>query len=186
MQEESWLKVSVLEEVLLEEYNRSKRIERAIMDEQKQLPKGSIQIKHIADHDYHYLMYREGNKVVSRYLKPDEISIIAAGIQKRKKNKETLKELGRSIKQIQKTLGKDYMSEQERIESRKQINYYVVCINEFARRYSATPREAFLYLDKYKGIDFLQENYDIEHTLSLEDAIDDLEIVCSNNGGSKV
>lgn len=75
------------------------------------------------------------------------------------------------------------MSEKEKIESRKQINYYVVCVNEFARKYSSTPREAFLYLDKYKGIDFLQENYDIEHTLSLEEAIEDLETICSNNGG---
>lgn len=66
---------------------------------------------------------------------------------------------------------------------RKQINYAVACVNEFARRKSLHPRTAFLYLYDYKGIDFLKENYDIEHTLSLDDAIDDLDIICKNNGG---
>ena len=67
---------------------------------------------------------------------------------------------------------------------RKQINYSVVCINEFAKRKSITVSEAFHYLSKYKGIAFLEENYEIEHTLSLEDALDDLEVICKNNGGT--
>lgn len=66
---------------------------------------------------------------------------------------------------------------------RKQINYTVVCVNEFARKNRLHPRVAFLYLYDHKGIDFLEENYEIEHTLSLEDAIEDLEIICKNNGG---
>lgn len=66
---------------------------------------------------------------------------------------------------------------------RKQIDYTVVCVNEFAKKKSIHPRVAFLYLYNHKGIDFLEEDYDIEHTLSLEDVIEDLEIVCKNNGG---
>ena len=66
---------------------------------------------------------------------------------------------------------------------RKQINYTVVCVNEFARSKALHPRTAFLYLYNHKGIDFLKENYDIEHTLSLDDAIEDLDIICKNNGG---
>ena len=66
---------------------------------------------------------------------------------------------------------------------RKQINYTVVCVNEFAKKKSLHPKIAFLYLYNHKGIEFLKENYDIEHTLSLEDAIDDLDIICKKNGG---
>ena len=66
---------------------------------------------------------------------------------------------------------------------KKQINYTVVCVNEFARKKSLHPRTAFLYLYNYKGMDFLAENYEIEHTLSIEDAVEDLEIICKNNGG---
>lgn len=46
-----------------------------------------------------------------------------------------------------------------------------------------TEQEAFRYLYANKGIEFLTENYDIEHTLSLQDAVNDLSIVCRNNGG---
>jgi len=66
---------------------------------------------------------------------------------------------------------------------RKQINYTVACVNEFARKKSIDPQKAFFYLLKYKGIDFIREHYEIEHTLSLDDTIEDLEIICQNNGG---
>lgn len=67
---------------------------------------------------------------------------------------------------------------------RKQIDYTVACVSEFAKRKSIHPQKAFFYLDKYKGIHFLKENYEIEHTLSMEEAMDDLEIICKNNGGN--
>jgi len=66
---------------------------------------------------------------------------------------------------------------------KKKINYTVVCIAEFADRFDIAVKDAFNYLYKYQGIAFLKEHYDIEHTLSIDDAIDDLIIVCSNNGG---
>ena len=66
---------------------------------------------------------------------------------------------------------------------RKQIDYTVVCVNEFAKKKALHPRAAFLYLYEHKGIQFLKENYEIEHTLSIDDAIQDLEIICKNNGG---
>ncbi|MBR2674793.1 MAG: DUF3791 domain-containing protein [Mogibacterium sp.] len=32
-------------------------------------------------------------------------------------------------------------------------------------------------------MEFIKENYDIEHTLSWDDAIQDMQIICANNGG---
>ncbi len=69
-------------------------------------------------------------------------------------------------------------------ELKSKINYTVVCVNEFADKFNITSKEAFEYLYKYKGIEFIKEFYDIEHTLSLDDAVDDLTIICRNNGGS--
>lgn len=66
---------------------------------------------------------------------------------------------------------------------RKMIDYIVVCINEFASDKELSQQEAFRYLYANKGIEFLTENYEIEHTLSLKDAVYDLSIVCQNNGG---
>ena len=63
------------------------------------------------------------------------------------------------------------------------INYIVICINEFAKQCKITSKEAYLYLRDYKGIEFLKENYEAEHTVGLDDAIDDLKQVCIKNGG---
>ncbi|MCM1188735.1 MAG: DUF3791 domain-containing protein [bacterium] len=46
-----------------------------------------------------------------------------------------------------------------------------------------TIKEAFCFLFEYKAIEFLKENYDIEHTLSLDDALNDMLIICKKNGG---
>lgn len=67
---------------------------------------------------------------------------------------------------------------------KKKINYTVACINEFANRLNITSKEAFDYLYENAGITFLKENYDIEHTLSFDDAVDDLMLICRKNGGS--
>lgn len=68
-------------------------------------------------------------------------------------------------------------------EDRKKINYTVVCVSEFARRHNLKMKEAFRFLFQYKAIEFLKENYDIEHTLSLDDALDDMLTICERNGG---
>ncbi|MBD5538276.1 MAG: DUF3791 domain-containing protein [Lachnospiraceae bacterium] len=68
-------------------------------------------------------------------------------------------------------------------EERKQINYAVACVSEFAHRHNLTMKEAFRFLFEYRAIEFLKENYDIEHTLSLDDALDDMRRICEKNGG---
>jgi hypothetical protein len=67
-------------------------------------------------------------------------------------------------------------------EEKKRINYMVVCVNEFANKFQISPKEAFSYLYDHKGIEFIKENYDIEHTLSFDDAIEDLTLICRKNG----
>lgn len=68
-------------------------------------------------------------------------------------------------------------------EERKQINYTVACVSEFARKHGLNAKEAFRFLFQYRAIEFLKENYDIEHTLSLDDALDDMLMICERNGG---
>ena len=73
-------------------------------------------------------------------------------------------------------------------EEQKKIDYMVVCINEFADRCSVNYKQAFNYLNEYKSVKFLLENYKIEHTLSIDDAIDDaiedMAIKARKNGGN--
>jgi hypothetical protein len=63
------------------------------------------------------------------------------------------------------------------------LDYIVVCISEFASRYQTGLKEAYIYLNRYKGLEFLKEFYDVEHTLSFDDTIDDLTAICRKNGG---
>ncbi len=66
----------------------------------------------------------------------------------------------------------------------KRISYTIACISEFAKRYQIPDKEAFIFLEKYKAIEFLKDCYEAEHTLSFDDAVDDMGRVCLNNGGN--
>jgi len=63
------------------------------------------------------------------------------------------------------------------------INYIVICINDFAERYIMDSREAYRFLAQFGGIEFLKQHYEIEHTLSLDETMEDLETICRRNGG---
>ena len=53
-------------------------------------------------------------------------------------------------------------------DTKNKIEFMVVCISEFARRYKLTLQQAFRYLNNWKGLAFLEEFYDVEHLLSIE------------------
>jgi hypothetical protein len=65
----------------------------------------------------------------------------------------------------------------------KKINYLVMCVSEFAEKFGINEKQAYKYLSQYGGIAFLTEHYEIEHTISLNDAVDDLTLICRKNGG---
>lgn len=65
---------------------------------------------------------------------------------------------------------------------RNLLNYIVVCISEFAATHGMHMRDAYIYLKEHKGIDFLKEFYDVEHTLSFDDVMEDLASICRKNG----
>lgn len=64
------------------------------------------------------------------------------------------------------------------------LDYIVICISEFASKHKMHMRDAYIYLSRNKGIEFLKEFYDVEHTLSFDDVLDDLVAICRKNGGT--
>ena len=68
-------------------------------------------------------------------------------------------------------------------ENRKQINYTVALVSEFAARYRLSKKQAFQFLYEYKAIEFIKEHYDVEHTLSFDEAVEDCARICRSNGG---
>lgn len=63
------------------------------------------------------------------------------------------------------------------------IEYIVICISEFAKKHKLTLPQSFNYLKRWKGIDFLDKGYEVEHLFSIEDAVDDLTDYCKRQGG---
>lgn len=66
------------------------------------------------------------------------------------------------------------------------IPYINACIRAFARRFSLSVRSAFQYLYRFDGIAFLDEYYSSEHLQSIDDAVDDLVVLCHKNGGQQL
>lgn len=64
------------------------------------------------------------------------------------------------------------------------ISWLVCCIGAFAQRFAISNSDSYKYLNHYKGLDFLMRNYDIEHTFSIDDAVDDITRICHRNGGN--
>lgn len=68
--------------------------------------------------------------------------------------------------------------------NKKLAEFMVMSVNDFAREKNISVKEAFFYLYQNKGIDYLQDFYDIEHTLSKEDTMEALNSICRQNGGN--
>ena len=54
-------------------------------------------------------------------------------------------------------------------EIQNKAEYIVIFISEFSRRYGLSAVQAYRYQNRYKAIDFLDEQYNVAHTQSFED-----------------
>lgn len=71
----------------------------------------------------------------------------------------------------------------EKKEIFDRIEYVVSCVGAFAQKYDISNAQAYAYLRRYTGIDFLLDCYAAEHTLSIDDAVADLQVICRREGG---
>ena len=63
------------------------------------------------------------------------------------------------------------------------IEYVVACVGAFAQQFNLSNSQAYAYLRRFSGIDFLLDCYAAEHTLSIENAVSDLQQICKQKGG---
>ena len=70
------------------------------------------------------------------------------------------------------------------MSDRYQIPFINACIRKFAKRVGLPVRNIFLYLDRFKGLEFLLDFYPTLHLQSIDDTVDDLIIMCKKNGGA--
>ena len=69
------------------------------------------------------------------------------------------------------------------MESKKEIYYFIMILNLVAKKFSISIYDVYEYLNAYKGMEFLSEFYDVEHTLNTDDVVEDVLAICNKNGG---
>lgn len=64
------------------------------------------------------------------------------------------------------------------------IEYIIAVINGFSKRYGLSEKQAYLYIRAHKGVSFIEENYNIIHTLDFNEAIESVALYCRRTGGT--
>lgn len=64
------------------------------------------------------------------------------------------------------------------------VEYIIALVNEFARAHKLSDSQAYRYLERFKGIDFIDKNYGIAHTQSFKDVVEDITEFCRRQGGA--
>lgn len=67
--------------------------------------------------------------------------------------------------------------------NKDKLDWTMVFIYEFGKRFGLTVKQSFNYLSRFKGIDFIDKHYDYAHTQSFESMIDDIATLCRRMGG---
>ena len=70
-------------------------------------------------------------------------------------------------------------------EMQNKIGFMAFIINKFACAYKMNRQQAYLYLKKYGGLEFLNEHWWALHTDNSFWAVRDMYEVCYENGGLK-
>lgn len=81
---------------------------------------------------------------------------------------------------LQNKIKKDMYSNADKIE------WTLIFVSEFGRKFGLTMKQAFNYLTRYKGIDFIDRHYDYVHTQSFQSMITDISEYCHKKGGGLI
>ena len=69
---------------ILQEKERIDRMLAKYQEELEMLPKGTISEKKVKQSTYYYLKYREGKKVISRYIPQKDVDAVREQVEKRR------------------------------------------------------------------------------------------------------
>ena len=64
------------------------------------------------------------------------------------------------------------------------IEWTIIFVWEFGRKYGLTMKQAFNYLSRFMGIDFIDRHYGYVHTQSFASMVDDIAEYCHRHGGT--
>lgn len=97
--------MSILTEVLREELNRLDRQQAAYESHLRDLPRGYISKKNIRGKESYYLQYREGTRIVSKWVPIANLQVVEDQIQQRKILEASLRRVKGDQKKLRRALG---------------------------------------------------------------------------------
>lgn len=93
--------MSILDEILFEEYERSLRIVAVIKNELKEIQPGCLIEKKMGKRKYHFLKTTASGKSLCFYVPSSKVEAIQRNIDKRKALENSLKEANKNIKKLE-------------------------------------------------------------------------------------
>lgn len=90
------MKSELVRSVFEDEFERNKRLVSRYEKEIERLPKGAVFKRKIGNQEYYYLNYRNGKKVVSKFLG----NVVDYNIEELKENLNKRKDLSKVIKKL--------------------------------------------------------------------------------------
>jgi hypothetical protein len=66
------------------------------------------------------------------------------------------------------------------------LEWTVIFIHEFGKKHGLSLKQSFNYLNRFKGIDFVDHHYDYVHTQSFQSMVADITEYCHRMGGELV
>lgn len=97
--------MSILMEVLQEELDRLDRQQVAYESHLRELPRGYISKKKIRGKESYYLQYREGTKIVSKWIPAANLQEIERQVDQRKMLEASLRRVKGDQKKLRRALG---------------------------------------------------------------------------------
>lgn len=64
------------------------------------------------------------------------------------------------------------------------FEYIIALVNEFAKKFGLSDKQAYNYIQRHHGVTFIEQNYGIIHTLDFNEAIDSVATFCRRSGGA--
>ena len=63
------------------------------------------------------------------------------------------------------------------------MEYIIALVNEFAKKFNLSDKQAFNYIRNHQGVTFIEDNYGIIHTLDFQEAVESVALFCRKSGG---
>ena len=97
--------MNMLKNTVKQERDRIEYMVNGYLQKLEGLPKGTLSAKHVGTKTYYYLKYRVGKKVVSDYVKKEELPALKEKLEHKKHIKTMLRFLKEELSMADKLLG---------------------------------------------------------------------------------